>query len=143
MRDGDVALGDRNEACETRLRGEEIVATGVEAAVGDAIPDRQQLPHRIEEKSEVHGVDHRPRTAGERGEPTDERIRTLEVVRGTYGRIATPVPDRRGLVRLRYDQVLDVRVARLPAGKDPDLAAASRACTTAINDLARQAGHAA
>jgi DNA primase len=47
-------------------------------------------------------------------------LRTLEVVRGTYGRIATPVADRRGLVRLRYDQVLDVRVARLPSGQDPD-----------------------
>ncbi len=47
-------------------------------------------------------------------------LRTLEVVRATYGRIATPVPDRRGLVRLRYDQVLDVRVARLPEGQDPD-----------------------
>lgn len=47
-------------------------------------------------------------------------LRTLEVVRGTYGKIATPVADRRGLVRLRYDQVLDVRVARLPSGQDPD-----------------------
>lgn len=47
-------------------------------------------------------------------------LRTLEVVRATYGKIALPVADRRGLVRLRYDQVLDVRVARLPVGKDPD-----------------------
>lgn len=47
-------------------------------------------------------------------------LRTLEVLRGTFGRIATPVADRRGLVRLRYDQVLDLRVARLPAGQDPD-----------------------
>ena len=47
-------------------------------------------------------------------------LRTLEVIRATYGRIATPVADRRGLVRLRYDQELDVRVARLPVGKDPD-----------------------
>jgi DNA primase len=47
-------------------------------------------------------------------------LRTLEVVRATYGKIALPVADRRGLVRLRYDQVLDVRVARLPEGQDPD-----------------------
>jgi DNA primase len=47
-------------------------------------------------------------------------LRTLEVVRGTFGRMANPVTDRRGLVRLRYDQVLDVRVARLPSGQDPD-----------------------
>jgi DNA primase len=47
-------------------------------------------------------------------------LRALEVVRATYGRIALPVADRRGLVRLRTDQVLDVRVARLPLGQDPD-----------------------
>ena len=47
-------------------------------------------------------------------------LRTLEVLRGTYGRMAVPVADRRGLVRLRRDQELDVRVARLPQGVDPD-----------------------
>jgi DNA primase len=47
-------------------------------------------------------------------------LRTLEVLRGTYGRVAVPVADRRGLVRLRRDQELDVRVARLPHGMDPD-----------------------
>jgi hypothetical protein len=34
--------------------------------------------------------------------------------------MAVPVADRRGLVRLRRDQELDVRVARLPQGMDPD-----------------------
>jgi DNA primase len=47
-------------------------------------------------------------------------LRTLEVLRGTFGRMAVPVADRRGLVRLRRDQELDVRVARLPQGLDPD-----------------------
>jgi DNA primase len=47
-------------------------------------------------------------------------LRALEVVRATYGKLAVPVADRKGIIRLRYDQVLDVRVARLPAGKDPD-----------------------
>jgi DNA primase len=47
-------------------------------------------------------------------------LRALEALRATRGRVALPVPDRRGLVRLRYDQELDVRVARLPAGQDPD-----------------------
>ena len=47
-------------------------------------------------------------------------LRTLEVLRASFGKIATPVADRRGLVRLRSDQVLDVRVARLPQGQDPD-----------------------
>jgi DNA primase len=47
-------------------------------------------------------------------------LRTLEVLRGTYGRMAVPIADRRGLVRLRRDQELDVRVARLPQGMDPD-----------------------
>jgi DNA primase len=47
-------------------------------------------------------------------------LRALEVLRGTFGRMAVPVADRRGLVRLRRDQELDVRVARLPQGLDPD-----------------------
>jgi DNA primase len=47
-------------------------------------------------------------------------LRALEALRATRGRVAVPVPDRRGLVRLRYDQELDLRVARLPAGQDPD-----------------------
>jgi DNA primase len=47
-------------------------------------------------------------------------LRALEVVRATYGKLAVPVADRKGIIRLRYDQVLDVRVARLPAGQDPD-----------------------
>jgi DNA primase len=50
-------------------------------------------------------------------------LRALEALRATRGRVAVPVPDRRGLVRLRYDQELDVRVARLPPGLDPDEAA--------------------
>jgi len=47
-------------------------------------------------------------------------LRALEVVRATYGKLAVPVADRKGIIRLRRDQVLDVRVARLPAGQDPD-----------------------
>lgn len=47
-------------------------------------------------------------------------LRALEVVRATHGQTATPVADRRGIVRLRRDHELDVRIARMPPGKDPD-----------------------
>ncbi len=60
VRDGDVALGDRDEAREPGFRCQQVVPTRVEASVRDAVPDREQLPHRIEEKAEVHGADHRP-----------------------------------------------------------------------------------
>ncbi|MBM4419013.1 MAG: DNA primase [Chloroflexi bacterium] len=47
-------------------------------------------------------------------------LRALETARTMAGGIATPIADRRGLVRLRRGQDLDLRVARMPAGTDPD-----------------------
>ncbi len=53
-------------------------------------------------------------------------LRSLEVIRTTFGGVATPVSDRNGLVRLRQNQLVDVRVARLPQGRDPDEVVQSR-----------------
>ena len=46
-----VALGDRDEARQPRLGGEEIVATRVEGALGDEIADREQLAVVVEQKA--------------------------------------------------------------------------------------------
>ena len=59
MRRRDVTLGNRDEACEPRLRRQQIVTTRVEAAIGNAVADREELPRRIEEKAELHRVEHR------------------------------------------------------------------------------------
>ena len=50
----DVALGDRDEAREPRLGGEQIVAARVERALRHAIADREQLALGIEQEAEVH-----------------------------------------------------------------------------------------
>ena len=57
----DVALGDRDEAREPRLGGEQIVATRVERALGHPIADREQLAVGVEQKAVAHLERHRPR----------------------------------------------------------------------------------
>ena len=49
-----VSLGDRHEARQPRLRGEEIVTARVERALGDEIADREQLAVVVKQKSELH-----------------------------------------------------------------------------------------
>ena len=38
-----VAAGNRNEACQARLRGEQVITIGIEAAIGNPIADREEL----------------------------------------------------------------------------------------------------
>src|SRR2546430_14550524 len=73
------ALGDRDEAREPGFGREEVVPTRVEASVGNAVPDREQLPHRIEEKVEIHGADHRPSVSSEDREATRSEEHTSEL----------------------------------------------------------------
>jgi hypothetical protein len=54
----DVALGDRHEAAQPRLGGQQVVAAGLERAVGHAIADGEQLPRGVEQEPEVHGGGH-------------------------------------------------------------------------------------
>ena len=56
-----VSLGDRHEARQPRLRGEEIVTARVERALGDEIADREQLAVVVEQKAELHCERCRPR----------------------------------------------------------------------------------
>ena len=57
MRDGHVALGDGDEAREARFGGQEVVGAAVEAAVRDAVADREELAGRVEEEAELHGLE--------------------------------------------------------------------------------------
>jgi hypothetical protein len=68
----DVTLGDGHEASQPRLGGQEVVAAGIEGAVGHAIADGEELSRGVEEETEVHGVDHPLGTERERGEPVVE-----------------------------------------------------------------------
>ena len=56
-----VALGDRHEAREPCLRGEEIVAARIERALRHQIADREQLAVVVEQKAELHRQRRRPR----------------------------------------------------------------------------------
>ena len=49
-----VALCNREQARETRLRREQVVVAGVELRILDSIADREQPPLRIEQKVELH-----------------------------------------------------------------------------------------
>jgi hypothetical protein len=78
VRDGHVALGDRDEARQTGLRGEQIVPTGIQRAVG-AVADREQLSHRVEQEAEVHTADQRSRSLGDEAETAPERVGWVDV----------------------------------------------------------------
>ena len=74
VRDGDVALGDRDEAGQPRLGGEEVVPAGIGAAVRDAVADREDLARGIEEEAELHLAEHRLRERGHGREAIDEPL---------------------------------------------------------------------
>ena len=60
-----VVLGDRDEARQARLGGEQVVAVGVERPVRGT-SDRQQAALLIEQKAELHAFGHRARSRFDR-----------------------------------------------------------------------------
>ncbi len=50
---GDIALGDRQEAGQAGLGGEEVVVARIQRAVADPKPDREELAGRVEQEAEV------------------------------------------------------------------------------------------
>ncbi len=66
--DGHVALGDRDEAREACLGGEQIVAVRIELAVAQPVPDGEELACWIEEEAEIHLLEE---LASEVAEPRD------------------------------------------------------------------------
>ena len=64
----DVALGDREQAGQTRLGGEQIVAALVELPFLDAVADRQQVALLPQQEREIHAE-------GDRAGPLAQRLR--------------------------------------------------------------------
>ena len=70
-----VPLGNRDKACEPRLRRQQIVTTRVEAVIGNAVADREEFARGIEEKAKVHRVEHRLRELDESRKAANQRSR--------------------------------------------------------------------
>ena len=69
----DIALGDRDEARQARLRGEQVVAARIELALRHPVTDRKEPALAVEEEAEVHRPGHGPRRRLERREAPLER----------------------------------------------------------------------
>ncbi len=63
---GDVTVGDRDEARQSRLGREQVVAVRIEAALEDTVANREQLAFMVEEKAEAHRSGHAARCRRER-----------------------------------------------------------------------------
>ena len=64
-----IALGDADEARQACLGRQQVVVVLFQAAVGDAIADRQKLVLAIEQEAELHVVEQLARARGERQKP--------------------------------------------------------------------------
>ena len=54
-----VSLGDREEAGQSRLRRQKVIAIGIQSGFGNEKSDREQLTRAVEEKAELHRHRHR------------------------------------------------------------------------------------
>ena len=72
---GDVALGDREEAGQPGLGGEQVVVAGVQRAVPDPEPDREQLAGRVEQEAEVRLAEQLPGPVRDRVEAAERGSR--------------------------------------------------------------------
>jgi len=122
-RNRDIAFRDRDEAREASFRGEQVVMAGVEASVGHTVPDREELPHRVEEESKLHVRDECLSAPGEdreapdqcrrcsRGplELADERLDSIsDIGNGSRLRLASDVEKARQLSRRRFTVIRQV-----------------------------------
>ena len=85
-----IARGDRHETGEAGLRGEQVVAAGIERILGDDIADGKQAAVVVEEEIELHGVRHGARRGFDRMQPALQRRRRL----GARRDVATMALDR-------------------------------------------------
>ncbi len=112
-----VAFGDRDEARETGFRRQQIITIGVEAAVLHPVADRQQFPLHVEEKAELHLVEH---ASGGLACFDETRTQEARSQRGSFesrdqgaqsGKIAFPVDATGGKLFLPARQHLDCACA--------------------------------
>jgi hypothetical protein len=67
-----IAAGDGDEAGETRLGGQEIVVIRLQAAIGDAIADREKLAVGVQQEAEAHLVEQPPEARHQSPQPGGE-----------------------------------------------------------------------
>ena len=101
---GDVALGDREEARQTGLRGEEVVVARVQRAVADPEADREELARGVEQEREVGLAEQRLGLVGDRPEAPDERggpgaARRPRLRSASSARVGKPSPPAAGWSR--------------------------------------------
>ncbi len=82
-----VALGDREEAGEARLRGKEVIAIRIALTVTRKIANRKELPFLVVKEPEIGRRRQRPCVLGDGAEAPDE-------IDGTY-------VDHVGRIRMR------------------------------------------
>lgn len=85
----------------------------VVASLGTALTDRQVAILKRLTKNLVLALD--PDAAGD-----EATLRGLDVAKQTYGDRPVPVPTGQGLIRFERRLDADIRIVRLPRGKDPD-----------------------
>ncbi len=120
VRGGHLAARDGEEARQTGLGREQVVATLVEDAVGDAEPDGEELAGAVEEEGEVHALREGDRGSGQRLRAPRRRLarerRALEVLRRL--RHAAPVQARRSRpVAAGVDEAVKLAGRRLGEGR--------------------------
>ena len=86
----DVTLGNGDEAGQTRLRGEKVIAVRVWIALGHAIADREKVARGIKEKAELHSLEELAREPGEGEQATDERAAGVGGALETLGERGVP-----------------------------------------------------
>ena len=91
----DVPLGDCEEAGEAGLRREEVVVAGIQRAVPNPEPDREEFAGRIEQEAEVRLPEELLGLVGDRPQPSDERGRGRRSVAGFAARRFGQLRDRR------------------------------------------------
>ena len=109
-----VALGDGDETRQPRFGGQQIVAVGVERALGHQIADREQLALAVEQKAEFHRQRHGPGGLFQDREPHLQASAASADGRGRGGgcrwraaspaaqnSMSAPVPSPRSLARAR------------------------------------------
>ena len=92
---GDVPPGDRDEAGEPGLGGEQVVVARVQRALADAEPDREQLAGRVEQEAEVHLPEQAMRAVGDRLEAPGKQHRIPGSIPHERGRRVRELADRR------------------------------------------------
>ncbi len=128
-----VALGDRHEARQARLGGQQVITARVQSALGSAVANRQKPPLAIEQEAELHRVGHRARRQLDACQAPLQAAGFLVRLR----EVAAPTLDR-ALRRLRPEEYVGARVAAEFAGQRSGDVDQGRGMSCAVRELLRE-----